>query len=274
MRKFENAFFVNVILSSCLSADTVSKDGFKLKQLGCIILSFLILSCNSEEGSDCFKKQGEETTKIVEVETFSQISVSEGIELIVKESDEQKVKITAGKNLINDIQFEVVDGILKIEDQNSCGMFRNISIAKVLVETPNLEKIYSATQFTVRSDGILHFPELTLETGIDEETASSLFEMQIENETLNINDNVSSVFKISGSTENLNVNFWGANGRLEAENLNANHVDVFHRSTNDMIVKPLETVTGTLYSTGNLVLKNVPPVIEVEELYSGHVVYP
>lgn len=267
MRKFENNFFVNVILN-------LSKDGFKLKQLGCIILSFLTLNCNSEDGSDCFKKQGDQTVKTIDVEGFTEINVSEGIELIIKESDEQKIQITAGENLINDIQFEVVDGILKIEDQNGCDMLRNISIAKILIETPNLEKIYSATQFTVRSDGILHFPELTLETGIDEETASGLFEIQIENETLNINDNVSSVFKISGSTENLNVNFWGGNGRLEAENLEADHIDIFHRSTNDMIVKPLETVTGTLYSTGNLVLKNVPPVIEVEELYSGRVVYP
>jgi len=274
MWKFENEFFVKAILSSCLSADTVPNDGFKWKQLGCIILAFLMLGCNSEEGPDCFKKQGEEITKSIAVEPFNQIYVSEGIELIVKESAEQKVKITAGKNLIHDIQFEVNEGILKIEDQNGCGMLRNISTARVMVETPELEKIYSATQFTVRSQGILHFPELTLETGIDEETASSLFEMQIENETLNINVNVSAVFKISGSTKNLNVNFWGANGRLEAENLEANHIAVFHRSTNDMIVKPLETVTGTLYSTGNLVLKNVPPVIEVEELYSGQVVYP
>src|SRR5690606_24080233 len=246
MWKFENVFFVKAILR-------ISKDSFKLKQLGCIILSFLMLGCNSEEGPDCFKKQGEEITKAIAVEPFNQIYVSEGIELIVKESAEQKVSLTAGKNLIHDIQFDVVGATLRIEDQNGCGMFRNISVAKVVVETPDLEKIYSATQFTVRSEGVLHFPELTLETGIDEETASGLFEIQVENETLNINDNVSAVFKISGSTENLNVHFWGANGRLEAENLEASHIDVFHRSSNDMIVKPLETVTGTLYSTGNLV---------------------
>src|SRR5690606_81382 len=156
MWKFENVFFVKAILR-------ISKDSFKLKQLGCIILSFLMLGCNSEEGPDCFKKQGEEITKSIAVEPFNQIYVSEGIELIVKESAEQKVKITAGKNLIHDIQFEVNEGILKIEDQNGCGMLRNISTARVMVETPELEKIYSATQFTVRSQGILHFPELTLE---------------------------------------------------------------------------------------------------------------
>ena len=244
-----------------------------MKKLVYIILSFLILSCNSEEGPDCFKSQGKQVTKEIDVEMFNKIRISEGIELILKQSGEQTVRVTAGENLINDISFEVAGGELKITDENGCGMFRDTSIAKVSVSVPVLEKIYSASQFTVRSDGILAFPDLTLESGIDEETASTLFEVQVESESLTINDNVSSVFKISGATENLIVNFWGANGRLEAQNLEADHVKVFHRSTNDMIVKPLETVSGTLYSTGNLVLKNIPPVIEVEQLYTGHIVY-
>src|SRR5690606_16431407 len=135
MRQFENTFLVNVILS-------LSKDEFKLKQLGCIILSFLILSCNSEDGTDCFKKQGDEISKQIEVEEFNKINISEGIELIVKESEEQSVKLTMGKNLINDIKFEVIDGELKITNENGCEMFRNYHPAKVYVETPNLTKIY------------------------------------------------------------------------------------------------------------------------------------
>lgn len=239
-----------------------------------IILSVLILGCNSEEGPDCFKKQGKQITKQIETEPFDKINISEGIELIIKQSEEQKVKITAGENLISDISVEVTGGELKIKDENGCGILRNTGIAKVFVSTPVLEKIYSASQFTIRSEGILTFPQLTLESGNEEETASGLFEMQIENESLIVNDNVSSVFKVSGLTAKLTVNFWGSNGRLEAQHLAADKIEVFHRSTNDMIVNPVESISGTLYSTGNLVLKNVPPVIEVEQLYSGHIVYP
>lgn len=261
-------------LDSCLLSDRKPKSGLKMKRAGYFILCLLILSCNSEEGLDCFKKQGAETTKTIDAGPFSRINISEGIELTVKESAEQAIRITAGKNLINDVQFEVTGGALEIRDGNTCGIFRNTSTAKVYIETPVLEGIYSASQFTVRSDGVLGFPELVLETGIDEETASSLFEIRVENESLTIQDNVSSVFRISGSTGSLIVNFWGSNGRLEAEHLEAEQVHVFHRSTNDLIVKPLESVTGTLYSTGNLILKSVPPVVEVEELYTGQIIYP
>src|SRR5690606_14853908 len=125
---------------------------------------------------------------------FSKINISEGIELVVKESAEQTVKVTMGENLINDIKFEVIDGELKITNENGCEMLRNYHSAKVYVTTPVLEKIYSSSQFSIQSDGILTFPELTLESGIIEDTPAAVFEMQIENELLKVNDNISSVF--------------------------------------------------------------------------------
>lgn len=240
-----------------------------------LIISVLIFACNGEDGPDCFKKQGKQITKQIELEHFSKINISEGIELIVSESNEQKVTLTAGENLINDIDFHVNEGELFIRDENGCGMLRNISVAKIHVAVPLLEKIYSSSQFSVRSEGILHFPQITLESGIlVEDSPATVFDIEINNEAITVNDNVSSVFKLKGNTHILNVNFWGANGRLEAENLFAQEISVFHRSTNDIIVHPIEKVSGTLYSTGNLVLKNVPPVIEVEQLYTGTIVYP
>lgn len=245
-----------------------------MKNIVFIFLSFLILNCNSEGGPDCFKSQGDLETQEISVEEFSKINISKGIELVVKEDLEQTVKVTMGENLINDIQFEVIDGELKITNENGCEMLRNYHSAKVYITTPVLEKIYSASQYSIQSDGVLRFPELTLESGIIEDTPASVFEMQIENEKLTVNDNISSVFKITGSSNKLEINFWGSNGRFEGENFIVEDVYVNHRSTNDIIVFPVQSVSGVIRSTGNLVLKNLPPIVEVEQLYTGHIVYP
>lgn len=239
-----------------------------------LIFSILISGCNSEDGSDCFKAEGELETREIPVGEFSKINISTGIELVVKESEEQLVRVTMGKNLINDIQFEVMDGELKITNENGCEMLRNYHSAKVFVSTPVLEKIYSSSQYSIQSDGILTFPELTLESGIIEDTPASVFEMQIENEILKVNDNISSVFKISGHSEKLEINFWGSNGRFEGENFLVDDVYVNHRSTNDIITYPIHSVKGMIRSTGNLVLKNVPPIVDVEQIYTGHIIYP
>ena len=245
-----------------------------MKNILIVFLSFLILSCNSEGGSDCLKSQGDLETQEISVEEFSKINIDTGIELVIKESDEQTVKLTMGKNLINDIKFEVIDGELKITNENGCDMLRNYHSAKVYVTTPVLEKIYSGSQYSIKSDGVLTFPDLTLESGIIEDTPASVFEMQIENEILKVNDNISSVFKITGSSDKLEINFWGSNGRFEGDNFIVNEVLINHRSTNDIIVFPVQSVTGVIRSTGNLVLKNVPPIVEVEELYTGEIIYP
>jgi hypothetical protein len=41
-----------------------------------------------------------------------------------------------------------------------------------------------------------------------------------------------------------------------------------------MVVYPTESITGTMNSSGNSILKNVPPIVDVEELYQGRVIYP
>ncbi len=245
-----------------------------MKKLLFVLVLILNLGCDSENGPDCFKSEGDLEVQEISVGEFSKINISTGIELVVKESDTQTVKVTMGKNLINDIKFEVIDGELKITNENGCEMLRNYHSAKIYVTTPVLEKIYSSSQYSIKSDGILTFPELTLESGIIEDTPASIFEMQIENELLKVNDNISSVFKITGSSDKLEINFWGSNGRFEGENFMVEDVVINHRSTNDIIVFPVESVKGVIRSTGNLVLKNVPPIVDVEQLYTGHIVYP
>jgi len=170
--------------------------------------------------------------------------------------------------------MRVVDNELKITNENGCEMLRNYHSAKVYVTTHTLEKIYSISQYSVKSDGVLTFPKLHIESGISKEGPASVFEIQIDNEYLWINENVSSVFKISGKTQKLDVSFWGGNGRLEAENFLAYDIHVNHRSSNDLIVFPVNSITGLIRGTGNVVLKNVPPTVEIEQLYTGHIVYP
>lgn len=240
-----------------------------------LIIPLLLICCNSESGSDCFKKQGDLQTEQIATEYFTKIDISTGIELVVEQSDSLSVTLEAGKNLIGDIDFEVADGELRVVNRNGCGILRNYHPARVYVKLPELVKIHSGSQYPVRSQGILGFDELLLESGVTVDgQPSALFELKIDNRKLKISDNASSVFRISGSTADLDVSFWSGSGRLEAAELITDEVHFYHRSSNDMIVFPISHASGTLAGTGNLVLKHMPGTLEVEQLYTGHVVYP
>lgn len=245
-----------------------------MKKLIYLLGLILFWNCSSESGMDCFKKQGKIQTKTILVEAFNKINISEGIELKIKQADEQKVELVYGENFIGNVTFEVINEELFIKDNSNCEILRNYHAAKVYISSPELEKIYSSSQHSITSDGMLTYPSLALASGLIEDTASSVFDLWIENEEISIDNNVSSVFKIKGETHQLKVNFWASNGRLEAENLKAQNVQIFHRSSNDMIVFPVLEISGKLLSTGNLVLKNLPEHIAIEQLYTGQVVYP
>jgi hypothetical protein len=69
------------------------------------------------------------------------------------------------------------------------------------------------------------------------------------------------------------VNFYNGDERFEGSNLIAQNVYVFQRSSNDIIVNPQQKISGIINSTGNVVLKNNPPIIDVQVLYQGQLIY-
>ena len=222
---------------------------------------------------DCFKEAGAIITYNVEAAEFTSINVGEGIEIILQEGTERKVMVETGEYLKDDITISVSNGELILKNNSSCNWVRDYNITKVHINTPVLEKIYSSSQFTVRSVGTLNFPNLELQSGLFEETASGSFELQVNCQNLTVQDNESIYCNINGYAENLSVNFYSGDARFNGANLIAQNISIYHRSSNDIIVNPQQQVAGTIASTGNLVLVNQPPVIEVGQLYTGSLMY-
>lgn len=239
-----------------------------------LLFSIVFFSCDSENANDCFQTSGTTITKEFNVDTFKKINISEGIELIIKQGTEKKVVVKTGENLISGITAEVSNQELFLRNTNGCNWIRDYNTTKVYVTTPELVNVYSSSQFGVKSDGVLNFPSLTLQSGMFGNTASGTFELQVNCTNLTIEDNKSSYFAVSGTTDNLNIGFYDGDARFDGSNLTAREASFFHRSSNNIIVNPTHKISGTIYSTGNVVLKNVPPIIEVTQLYQGRLIYP
>lgn len=230
-------------------------------------------ACDSEVIPDCFKEAGPIVSYDVEVTEFNFISVGEGLEVIIKEGAEKKVTVETGENLKDDVSVTVANGELVLKKNSSCNWVRDYNNTIVYITTPVLEKVYSYSQFAVKSEGVLSFPNLELQSGLYGETASGTFNLQVNCQNLIVQDNQSVYCTISGIAENLSVNFYAGDARFEGANLIAKNISIYHRSSNDIIVNPQQQVTGTIYSTGNLVLVNQPPVVQVGQLYTGTLIY-
>lgn len=247
-----------------------------MSRLKYIFILFLIIACDSEETGDCFQKSGPIIQQEITVSSFDKILVNRDIELIIKEGFSQSVIIETGKNLLNDVLAEVVDGRLTLTDNNTCNYVRDYGITKVYVTAPNITEIRSSTQYDTSSDGVLSFPSLTV---LSEDFAApgsfnvGDFKLQIDNTNFSLVFNNLSVAYISGQTENLNIVFAAGTCRFEGRDLIAQKVSVRNRSSNDMIVNPQQEITGKISGIGNVISLNMPPVIDVEEVYRGRLIF-
>ncbi|WP_339752395.1 head GIN domain-containing protein [uncultured Winogradskyella sp.] len=240
------------------------------------IFVLLLVACNREDGIDCFQTSGNIIQEMVEVSNFERILVNRDVELIIKESPDYKVTIESGENLINDVIVEVIGNQLILTDNNSCNYVREYGITKIYVEAPNLIEIRTSSQYEISSDGILNYNTIVLYSedfnGGSEFTVGD-FRLTVASENISIVSNNISFFYLEGSVTNLFVGFYSGSGRFEGENLIAQYVDVYHRGSNDMVVNPIQSLTGELRGTGNLISVNEPPIVNVERIYIGQLIF-
>ena len=247
-----------------------------MKKIILIFIGVLLLSCDKDNANDCFQKAGTIISQEIVVADFTRIKVNRDVELVLKEGSTQKVVIETGENLLNDVSAIVSGNQLILTDNNTCNYIRDYNITKVYVTAPNITEIISSTQFAVNSDGVLNYTDIDV---LSEDyhdpsiIAVGIINLELNSENIKVVGNNLTTFSISGVAESLNVNFAAGDGVFNGASLIANEVSVFHRGTNNIIVNPQNVLTGQLVSTGNLISVSQPPVVDVEVLYTGSLIF-
>lgn len=205
---------------------------------------------------------------------FNKISVFTGIALVVKQGDEQALRIESGSNIIDDVSVTIANGMLTLKDGSGCNLVRAYGQTKVFVTAPNIEEIYSNTEKDITSDGTLSFPILRLiSMDFFGGVGTGDFHINVNNGQLVVQSNHVGAFYVSGHTNQMLLNFYDGIGRFEGEGLLAEEIIVFHRGSNDMIVNAVQAISGDIYSTGNIICKSQPATTNVVEHWSGRLIF-
>lgn len=242
-----------------------------------VILTLTFFGCSNENAPDCFQNSGEIIQEEITLADFRAITVFEGVKLVVKQSNTQRVVIETGEFLRNDISAEVIDNRLIIRNENGCNFVRDFGLTTVYVSSPNIAEIRSSSGFPITSDGVLNYPSLSLLsesfTVPEAETTDGEFNLEVNTVNLSIVSNGIAFFDIKGTTQNFNINFAAGDSRLQARDLVAQNISLFHRGSNDMLLNPQESLSGSIVGTGDVISFNEPPSIQVEALYKGKLLF-
>jgi len=114
---------------------------------------------------------------------------------------------------------------------------------------------------------------LVISNALNEVNTNGNFDIELDCNALRIDVNNLSTSFISGAVNSLEVRYFSGDARFEGRNLIAQNVDIFQRSSNDMIINAQQSLTGEVRGTGDVILVNTPPIVGVEQFYTGQLIF-
>lgn len=249
----------------------------RVKNFSYLFILVLFWSCNSENGLNCFQQAGDIVQQEFEVQTFEKIIVRERTQLILSPGPVQKVVVESGSNLMTDIVVAVINNTLSVVNGNGCNLVRDYGITKVFVTSPNIKEIRNSSGLEVQSDGILNYPSLVLISDDPDENdqfhIDGDFRLELAVGNLEIIGTGISNFFLSGTANTAKLEIFNGDGRVEAADLEIGDLTIFHRGTQKMIVNPINSIVGEIRGLGDVIAVNEPAIVDVEEFYTGRLIF-
>lgn len=237
----------------------------------------LVLGCNSEDASDCFQTSGDMITRSVILPAFTSVRIDNDVSIEITQGDTQQITVETRANLWSDLAFFVEEDTFIAQNNNDCNFFREARQTTVKLTIPNLVDIKNNSFGEVRSNGTLFFPDLRLESittpGLPSVNKSGDFILDVVCDNFRVLANGNSDFFITGSTEMANINFSDEFPLFQGDDFIIQDLTFRHVGAAPMIVHPINSITGEIRATGDVIARNEPPTVNVEELFSGQLIF-
>ena len=147
----------------------------------------------------------------------------------------------------------------------------------MFVTSPNITEIRNSSGQTIESDGVLGWESLTLisEDGDNEDEfhIDGDFRLELDVDELTIGSTGISNYFLSGKARFANIGLFDGDGRVEAGDLEIKELELFHRGTQRMIVRPINSIRGEIRGLGDVIAKNRPPFVNVETFFTGALIF-
>jgi len=233
------------------------------------LFCFLFISCERENMLDCVKSTGNITLQERFVGNFSNISLEDNINLIIKQDTVNKIIIEAGKNLLGLINTEVKNNFLHISNKNKCNWVRRydktinayVSIIKLdTIKYYGYGNIYCTDTLKNNLFHIdVHDGAGTIDLTI--KAYESRIKIHTGPPTINIRGNTIISFVYQFGT-----------GTIQAGNLKSDYTYLRNYGTNDCYINVSKELEAKINDIGNVYYTGDPYSIKTEYTSSGKLI--
>jgi len=231
-----------------------------LKSLTIAILILVVSSCTSAQSWKTVYGNKKVVTKERKTDSFTGIKVSSGIDVYLKQGNNEAVSVEADENLHEYIITEVRGGILDVYSEYN---IRDAERKRVYVTIKEVNSVKTTSAGDV-------FGETPIKSDRLELSASSAGDIKLEVNAKDIDIDISSSgdMTLSGETDMLKADLSSA-GDLNAYELKAREADVSVSSAGDADIYATEKITARASSAGDVNYKGDPKYVDAHSSSAG-----
>jgi len=234
-----------------------------MKSLRSLTVAFIILgisSCTHAQMWRTVTGHGKVVTKERNLDSFTGVKVSSGIDVYLKQGNNETVTVEADENLHEYILTEVRNGVLNVYSEYN---IREAERKRVYVTMKEVNSVKTTSAGDVIGESPISNDKLEL-------SASSAGDIKLEVHVKNLDVDISSSgdISLSGETDMLRADLSSA-GDLNAYDLRAREADISVSSAGDADVYASERITARASSAGDINYKGDPKYVDAHSSSAG-----
>ena len=235
-----------------------------------IAVVLLLQGCEKDDFCNCFESTGGTDSEIRTLADFSTLDMNDNVDIILTPDSVNYVEVTCGKNLVDGITTEVVDGRLMIGNINRCNWLRDFKNQF----TANIH-FKNIRQINYNGSGDLSCTDTLRQEYIQVESRNGSGELKF---LLNCNEVLLKLHTGPGDISaygkaGVLYLYTAGNGYMKTAQLESQFVYMTTNSTGDCEVNPVNELDVEIGYNGDVFYKGNPPVIRKKGTGSGQLIH-
>ena len=239
-------------------------------KLGLLGLVLAFCSCNKENAPDCFKTAGEVQTETRDLGSFTKLELNSNLKYVLVDTNFCGIEITGPKNLLPKIDAQLSDGVLKIENVNTCNFLR--SFEHEITVKLYFDSITNIQNFSTGS--VISLNEMKArKLVIENKHANGKIELNLNCDTIYCGSPAGANDSYLYGTVNVAELYSDAYGIIHAESLHANQVYINNASLQPIYANATSYAFVRIDDSGNVVLNQIPILYDLVRNGSGELIF-
>lgn len=226
-----------------------------------ILLVFFIGFIGYSQSNDKIKGNREVVSQLNDLdEKFNALEISDNITVIISHGNKNSYVLNTDSNLVEEIQFMVINDVLKIFTSKKISSFKEL---EVNLKVTGIDRVILRDDAIVKTDKKLRFDNILIDGN-----NSSKFDMEIETNDIQINMDKNAGGKINLKAKNLQIEMSDRTdfkGKINTDNLkvslknkaqltlsgDSKHSEFRLENSADLDAKKMDSRTAALFSSNN-----------------------